>query len=95
MRYPGKAKWLVHPSHTYRAFRSYEILREFEARGYPVKEGHPIPPDLSATINIQGVTVIIRPKKKRGMEKRVFAVCPDCDREIEAGHLHQHSQAHH
>jgi hypothetical protein len=94
-RYAGIARHLQHPTQTYRALRSYEILRVFESRGYPVKESHPIPPDLSAEIYIQDVLVKIRPKTKKGMEKRVFAVCPDCEREVEAGHLHQHTQAMH
>lgn len=59
---------------------------------------------------VQGITVYVlgkdqpspsrrqkgrTPRQKRGwMIKRTFAVCPTCDRHVEAGHLHQHLRVH-
>jgi hypothetical protein len=88
-RYTGIVRHLAVPG-TGRAMRSAEILAEF---GLPPTG--PIPANYEDTRYIQGVVVRIRPKARRGMEKRVFARCPDCDRWVEAGHLHQHTEARH
>lgn len=62
---------------------------------FGLRPGHHIPPDHAARRIIDGICVEIRPKTKRGMEKRVFAECPTCGLWFEAGHLHQHTEARH
>jgi hypothetical protein len=54
-----------------------------------------LPADLEAEIVRGGLTFHVYPKRKRGMEKRLFVNCPECEQEIEAGHLHQHVEARH
>lgn len=87
MKYHGIHKYLLNERGW--SMSSGEILTEFGLR-----PGHPIPPTYTDSRVIDGVVVRIRAKRRAGMEKRVFAVCPECEREIEAGHLHQHVQAH-
>lgn len=56
-----------------------------------------LPADFAASVTKGGLEFVVRPKTKRGMEKRVFVRCPDCSgvNWIEAGHLHQHTEAKH
>lgn len=88
-RYHGVHRYLVKTGSRW-AMTSGEILEHFG-----LKPGHPIPPTLRDQRVIEGILVEIRPKTKRGMEKRVFARCPECHGYYEAGHLHQHVEARH
>ncbi len=54
-----------------------------------------LPADFEAEVKRGGLTFHVYPKTKRGMEKRLFVNCPECQREVEAGHLHQHVEAAH
>lgn len=62
------------------------------------KPTHPIPPDFSCEKVIDGVTVIVRARdpniSPRKRPHRVYAVCPDCGKQVSAGRLHQHSIIH-
>lgn len=63
-----------------------------------------LPSEGVAATNIDGITVYVLPKgatspitrerKYRGHTKRTFAICPSCDRHVEAGHFHQHLKTH-
>lgn len=88
-RVSGVHYWLVPPGRKWQ-MTSRELL---EALGLP--PGRAIPPDLDLRAEVLGMEVHVRPKTKRGMEKRIFCKCPDCPRWIEAGHIHQHFEAHH
>jgi hypothetical protein len=88
-RYHGVNRYLIAPGGVY-PMTSGKILERFG-----LKPGHPIPPDYRDQRVIEGVLVEIRPKTRKGMEKRVFARCPECSVYIEAGHLHQHVEARH
>lgn len=55
------------------------------------KPSSPIPLDFEGIFTIQGVKVVVKKPPVKGRRKhRIFAVCPDCSREIPAGRLHQH-----
>lgn len=62
---------------------------------FGLPSNYKLPYDFTAATYIDGVFVTIAPKTKKGMEKRTFAICPECRLPIEAGHLHQHVQAFH
>jgi hypothetical protein len=72
-----------------RAMRSYEILELF---GLPPTS--PIPPKFRAYKRIDGVKVLIIPRGKRAIKRRVLAQCPTCFKQVCAGHLHQHMKVH-
>lgn len=44
-------------------------------------------------VMVDNVEVFIRPKTKKGMEMRVFCLCPRCGKEVSAGRLTQHRQS--
>lgn len=89
MRYRGIHRYLV-PEGGRWAMSSYELRSWL---GLPAK----LPPDFSASITKGGLDFVVFPKSRRGMEKRVFVRCPECSgvNWVEAGHLHQHVEAHH
>lgn len=74
---------------------SAKLLAILQSAGWPVAPGHPIPPTADFRTVVNGVAIHVRAKSRRGMEKRVFAQCPECARWVEAGHLHQHTEAAH
>ena len=92
-RYTGVQRYLLN-DHGY-AMSSSELLDALGKNGWPVKGGKPIPADLDFATSLNGVNIHVRSKQKKGMEKRVFAECPECHTWVEAGHLHQHVEAKH
>lgn len=56
-----------------------------------------LPPDFEWSGTRGGLDFVVRAKTKKGMEKRVFVRCPECPgvHWVEAGHLHQHTEASH
>lgn len=88
-RYTGVPRYLLN-EHGY-TMHSSELR---EALGLPAR----LPADFTATrLSRDGVVIEVRAKTKPGMEKRIFAKCPECPdvHWIEAGHLHQHVEAVH
>lgn len=87
-RYTGVQRYLLN-AHGF-------VMHSSELRKYldlPSK----LPPNFEASITRGGLDFHVYPKKKRGMEKRVFVRCPECpgNHWVEAGHLHQHVEARH
>lgn len=85
-RYTGVQRYLLNANG--RAMSSSE-LREY--LDLPRK----LPPDFEAEVLRGGLRFHVYPKTKCGMEKRLFVGCPECGKEVEAGHLHQHVEAAH
>lgn len=89
-RYGGVHRYLLAPGSRW-AMTSAQLR---EHLGLPAK----LPPDFSKFVYTEdGLTIHVRAKTKRGMEKRVFVACPECTGThwVEAGHLPQHLEAHH
>lgn len=86
-RYTGIVRYLRGRGH---GMHSAE-LREY--LGLPSR----LPADYEWTGTRDGLDFVVRPKTKRGMEKRLFVRCPECPgvHWVEAGHLHQHVEARH
>lgn len=58
---------------------------------FGLKAGSPIPLDMTAKCEINGINVkIILPPKAGRRKHRVIATCPDCGNNIPAGRLSQH-----